>query len=141
MFWSLLKSFQVHVCFGEMQRLWSKRLIAVQETNQNQFSDGVSIDTNPLVLLDTDARRWADLFVADLSTKDPHNYKITYCRLLPYIYSVYHCLDNTPHLLHIILQHKDLWFLVDLKRRSKTPLEICIGNPLISYSFLFRPLL
>lgn len=67
-----------------------EKLVAVQEISQSQHLDGVSIDTKPLVSLNSDARRQTDLFMADLSQEDAQYYKITPDRLLRSIYGVCH---------------------------------------------------
>ena len=72
------------------------------ETNPSRHTSRLSIDKDTLSSLDSEARRWADLFEADLSPDDPYNYKTTPRRLLPNIYSVCHCLGRTPRFYFLL---------------------------------------
>ena len=62
---SILESFQVQVCLVAMFRLWSILELKIEETcrcsktSQSRYSYRMSIDIDPLVSLDTDARRRA----------------------------------------------------------------------------------
>lgn len=87
-----------------------EKLVDVQETSQSRYSDRVSIDTNPMVSLYTDARGRADLLVADLSPKIHLTTRLS----LADFYLVYMCsvisLDNIHALLIIHSQHTYLGF-------------------------------
>ena len=75
----VLESFQVHVCFGAVQRLWSILELMDEETricsrnqSQSRESEGVSTDTAPLVSRDTIAMRWTRLVRDRLKPRSHH---------------------------------------------------------------------
>lgn len=100
------------------------------------FKQGVD-RTDPLVSLDTNVRRRADLFVTNLKPKDPHIYKITPSRLLLSIFVFCHCLGK-----HTVLPysntflHSKLFRVFRLERRSKT-IQRFVLNSLFSTLFIF----
>ena len=93
---SVLRSFQVHVCFGGMWRLWSILELKNEETrscsrNQSQSREleGVLIDNILIVSLDTITRRRAKL---DRDRLEQRSHHILQDYLWPTYYLLYMCL-------------------------------------------------
>ena len=76
--WSLFRVFSSSCMFWnnvEIMELKREETHSCSEISQSRHSARLSIDRDTLSSLDSDARRRADLFEADLSSDDSHNYK------------------------------------------------------------------
>lgn len=96
----------------------------------------ISIRTNLSSSIDGDVLRRADLFVANLSPEDPHNYKTTIGRLLPSIYVSAIVLGKMQCFISLFTSYSFRVFS-RFVTKIQNSFRTCIGTPLIYYSILF----